>query len=102
MPDLVSHTGRVDLARQVFAVIEDFVEALLRGIDPARTTVVITSDHGHLEQLAPSHAHPKTHVPTWCFGRDAEQMAAQLRRPEAIFHELVKRHEQLCPTTPWN
>ena len=46
IPDLVSHTGRVELAREVFAVIERFVEAVLRGIEPRETVVVVTSDHG--------------------------------------------------------
>lgn len=91
IPDLVSHTGKVELARQVFAVIEDFVEAILRNIDPERTVVIITSDHGHLEQLATSHAHPKTAVPTWYFGPDAVQWAKRLRRPESIFHVVAGR-----------
>src|SRR5262249_19579359 len=66
IPDLVSHTGRLELARQVFAVIERFIETLLGALHP-KTVLVITSDHGHLEQLASSHAHPKTAVPTWYF-----------------------------------
>ena len=86
IPDLVSHTGRVDLARKVFADIEDLIENILRAIDPSDTTVIVTSDHGHLEQLTSSHAHPKTKVPTWYFGPDPLTSAARLRRPEAIFH----------------
>lgn len=89
IPDLVSHTGKIELARHVFAVIEDFVEAILGMINPDTTILVITSDHGHLEQLATSHAHPKTNVPTWYFGPDPLHTAARLRRPEAIFHLLA-------------
>jgi hypothetical protein len=89
IPDLVSHTGRIELARAVFAVIEDFVEAVLHAIADEPTVVVVTSDHGHLEQLSSSHAHPKTHVPTWYFGPNAEENAARLRRPEQIFHLLT-------------
>lgn len=91
IPDLVSHTGKVDLARDVFAVIEEFVERLLSRLDPAENILIVTSDHGHLEQVASSHAHPKTRVPTWYFGTDAEASAARLRRPEDIFHLLVER-----------
>jgi phosphopentomutase/2,3-bisphosphoglycerate-independent phosphoglycerate mutase family metalloenzyme len=90
IPDLVSHTGKIELARQVFAVIEDFVEGILGAIDPATTVVIITSDHGHLEQVATSHAHPKTKVPTWYFGPDAERVAHGLRRPENIAHLLMQ------------
>lgn len=88
--DLVSHTGRIDLARQVFAAIEDFLEVILRSLDPEETTVIVTSDHGHLEQVATSHAHPKTRVPTWVFSQDALAIADRLRRPEAIFHWLAE------------
>jgi hypothetical protein len=92
IPDLVSHTGRVELARQVFATIEDLVEAVLRSIDPADTIVIVTSDHGHLEQLTTSHAHPKTKVPTWYFGPEPRDCADRLRRPEAIFHHICRGH----------
>ena len=88
--DLVSHTGRVELAREVFAVIETFVEAVLRGIDPRETVVIVTSDHGHLEQVAYSHGHPKSRVPTWYFGPDAETVVDRLRRPEGIFHVIAE------------
>jgi hypothetical protein len=89
IPDLVSHTGRIELARDVFAVIERFVEAVFSRIDPAATTVIITSDHGHLEQLGTSRGHPKSKVPTWYFGPDAGQVACALARPEGIFHVLT-------------
>ena len=97
IPDLVSHTGRIELAREVFVIIEEFVEAILRTIDPATTAMIITSDHGHLEQLASSHAHPKTAVPTWYFGPDPMETAARLRRPESIFHVIAEMAEAQLP-----
>ncbi len=90
MADLVSHTGRVELARAVFQTIEDFVGEVLNRIDPAETVVIITSDHGHLEQVAFAHGHPRSKVPTWYFGPDAEEQAGRLRRPEAIFHVVAE------------
>jgi hypothetical protein len=90
LADLVSHTGRVDLARDVFAVIEDFADAVLTGIDSQETVVIITSDHGHLEQVAFSHGHPKSRVPTWYFGPDAAAHADRMHRPEGIFHVIAE------------
>jgi hypothetical protein len=90
LADLVSHTGRVELARSVFGVIETFVEAILGYIDSAETAVVITSDHGHLEQVGFAHGHPKSRVPTWYFGPDAEAAADRMRRPEGIFHVIAE------------
>lgn len=90
LADLVSHTGRVDLARDVFTAIESFIEAILLRIDPRETVVIVTSDHGHLEQVAYSRGHPKARVPTWYFGPDAELHADRLRRPENIFHTIAE------------
>ena len=88
IPDLVSHTGRVELARAVFAVIERFVEAVLKSA-AGSTTVIVTSDHGHLEQLASSRGHPKSNVPTWYFGPEPERWSPLLKRPEGIFQVLT-------------
>jgi hypothetical protein len=89
MADLVSHTGRVDLARDVFDEIESFVEVILRAMDPRETVLIVTSDHGHLEQVAFSHGHPKSRVPTWYFGENAESQADRMRRPEGIFQVVA-------------
>ena len=89
IPDLVSHTGRIESARDVFKIIERFVESALLRIDPATTSVIVTSDHGHLEQLGSSRGHPKSKVPTWYFGAEAERHAADLSRPEGIFRVLT-------------
>ncbi|HEY8505858.1 MAG TPA: hypothetical protein VIL46_14835 [Gemmataceae bacterium] len=89
LADLVSHTRRVDIARAVFATIESFVGAVLGAIDPAETVVIVTSDHGHLEQVGFTRGHPKSKVPTWYFGPDAEAHAGRMRRPEGIFHVVA-------------
>lgn len=89
IPDLVSHTGRIELAREVFEIIERFVAAVLARVDPRETMVIVTSDHGHLEQLGTSRGHPKSKVPTWYFGPDADRHAPRLTAPEGIFEVLT-------------
>jgi hypothetical protein len=86
LADLVSHTGRTDLARRTFALIERFIGELLDLIDE-ETTLVVTSDHGHLEQVGFTKGHPKSKVPTWCFGAGKMEVE-MLRRPEGIFTAL--------------
>ena len=66
------------------------MEVILREIDPRETAVIITSDHGHLEQVAFSHGHPKSKVPTWYFGTNAIAQAERMRRPEGIFHVIAE------------
>jgi Metalloenzyme superfamily len=87
--DLVSHTGRVDLARETFEVIEQFVGAVLDRVDTNRTKVIVTCDHGHLEQVAFHEGHPKSKVPTWYFGPDAECWVETLRRPQGVYEACV-------------
>ena len=91
LADLVSHTGQVERARAVFEVIESFVGGVLGAIDPVETAVIVTSDHGHLEQVAFTQGHPRSKVPTWYFGPDAEAQAGRMRRPEGIFHVVAER-----------
>jgi bisphosphoglycerate-independent phosphoglycerate mutase (AlkP superfamily) len=90
LADLVSHTGQVELARQVFEIIETFVGTLLGALESAETVVIVTSDHGHLEQVAFTRGHPKSRVPTWYFGPNAVVQADRLRRPEGIFHVVAE------------
>jgi hypothetical protein len=52
--------------------------------------VIVTSDHGHLEQVAFTRGHPKSRVPTWYFGPDASAQAERMRTPEAIFHVVAE------------
>ena len=91
LADLVSHTGRVELARATFRVIEEFLGAVLNRVDADKTRVIVTSDHGHLEQVAFDEGHPKSKVPTWFFGPDAESWIETLRRPQGVFEACVGR-----------
>jgi hypothetical protein len=95
MADLVSHTGQVEQAHRIFALIESFIEVILSTIDPAETVLIVTSDHGHLEQVGFAHGHPRSKVPTWYFGPDAEAQADRMRRPEGIF-QVIAEHGR-----PW-
>ena len=98
MPDLISHSGQLQLARAVFANIETLLAELLPAIDLSTTRVLVTSDHGHLEQVDYHHGHPKTLVPTWYFGPSALTTASLLRRPEHIFDFLASFPSALKPS----
>jgi hypothetical protein len=73
-------------SRPVFALIESFIEQVLLTINSAETLVIVTSDHGHLEQVAYDRGHPKSRVPTWCFAANADALADRMRTPEGIYH----------------
>lgn len=90
LADLVAHTGRVDLARATFGEIEAFLGLLLEELR-GEALVVVTSDHGHLEQVGFGHGHPKSRVPTWVFGPGARSLAEGLDVPARIFELLASR-----------
>jgi len=98
LADLICHTGRTDLARQTFQTIERFIGALLDRLDTRETVLIVTSDHGHLEQVGFTAGHPKSQVPTWCFGPDAADKAQLLSRPQGVFtvlDELAKEMQSV-------
>lgn len=88
--DLISHSGRLHLARAVFRDIERCVHSVLSHIDPTETIVVVTSDHGHMEQVEYDQGHPKTFVPTWYFGDGTTTPLDDLRTPEGIFRVFAR------------
>lgn len=71
LTDVAGHSQDIQFARTEIAKTDRFLAALLRAIDPARQTVVVTSDHGNLEDLSTrSHTHAK--VPLITYGAHAE------------------------------
>ncbi len=83
LADLISHTGREDLARETFRTIERFIGAVLDRVDTGRTTVCVTCDHGHLEQVGFSHGHPKSRVPTWYFAPNVTDSLRESAGPQS-------------------
>jgi hypothetical protein len=95
LADLISHTGRDDLARETFRTIEQFIGAVLDRVDTARTTVCVSCDHGHLEQVGFSHGHPKSRVPTWYFAPNVtdslrESADSQSVPPDIALNDLTR------------
>ncbi len=71
LTDVAGHSQDLQFARTEIAKTDRFLAALFRTIDPARQTVVVTSDHGNLEDLSTrSHTHAK--VPLIAYGAAAE------------------------------
>ncbi len=76
--DRVGHAQDMDLALTVLANLARFVRAVLARIDLARTTVMLTSDHGNVEDLS-SRNHTLNQVPTLAWGPGRAHVAARVR-----------------------
>jgi 2,3-bisphosphoglycerate-independent phosphoglycerate mutase len=69
--------------------LERMLGAALASIDPSETTVVLTSDHGNIEDLS-TKMHTLNPVPTLVLGAGAEALASRLRRLEDFTPVLLE------------
>ncbi|MGB8507674.1 MAG: hypothetical protein WCD76_04660 [Pyrinomonadaceae bacterium] len=76
--DRMGHEQNMEGALLVIASLASFVRAVLARVDLARTTVLLTSDHGNVEDLSIRN-HTLRFVPTLAWGRERERVAARVR-----------------------
>jgi hypothetical protein len=72
--DMLGHRGDLDAAVNLLEDIDLFLGALLQDLDLSRRTVIITSDHGNMEDCGRRH-HTKNLVPTILIGAAHNQLA---------------------------
>jgi len=86
--DRIGHMQRHDLARDHLSDLTRFVRAVLETADLSRQTVVLTSDHGNIEDLS-TRSHTLNPVATLAFGRARERVAASVRSLTDITPAIV-------------
>ena len=88
LTDLVAHRGtwqdKLEQARRV----ESLVDEVLRRIDPSQHRLVVTSDHGNLEE-GDHKRHTFNPVPLLAWGRDREQLLASIDEMTDVTSALV-------------
>jgi hypothetical protein len=70
LTDKAGHAQDVAWARHEIVRVERFIAALLDAVDPREQLVVVTSDHGNLEDLS-TRSHTRAPVPLMAFGAGA-------------------------------
>ncbi|MGB7068546.1 MAG: hypothetical protein WBD22_03570 [Pyrinomonadaceae bacterium] len=78
MTDKIGHDRDVEAARRHLPLLAEFVRALLEFVDLESTTVILTSDHGNIEDLSVRN-HTLNDVPTILWGRNADSVAPDIR-----------------------
>ena len=76
--DKVGHLQDFDAARTVLKDLARFIRELLEQLDLRRTSVILTSDHGNIEDLS-SRNHTLNAVPTIVWGARRKTLAARIR-----------------------
>jgi 2,3-bisphosphoglycerate-independent phosphoglycerate mutase len=86
--DKMGHAQDMEAARFVLRNLARFVRHLLSQLDLKRTTVLLTSDHGNIEDLS-SRNHTLNPVPTLIWGEHRESVAARVRNLADITPAIV-------------
>src|SRR3989441_7314018 len=87
--DRIGHTRKHDLARQHMLDLTRFVRAVLEASDLNRQTVVLTSDHGNIEDLS-TRSHTLNPVATVAFGKLARNISSRVRSLTDITPAIVE------------
>ncbi|HJX93197.1 MAG TPA: hypothetical protein VJ372_22065 [Pyrinomonadaceae bacterium] len=87
--DKVGHAQDMELARTILTSLSLFIRELLLRIDLERTTVILTSDHGNIEDLS-SRNHTLHAVPTIVWGAQRERVAARIQTLADITPAIVE------------
>ncbi|MDT4969805.1 MAG: 2,3-bisphosphoglycerate-independent phosphoglycerate mutase [Acidobacteriota bacterium] len=87
--DKTGHSQDAEAARRVLINLALFVRDLLSQLNLEDTTVVLTSDHGNIEDLS-TRNHTLNAVPTLIWGRHKESVAARVRNLADITPAIVE------------
>jgi 2,3-bisphosphoglycerate-independent phosphoglycerate mutase len=86
--DKVGHEQDMPKAREILTSLARFIRELLARLDLKRTTVILTSDHGNIEDLS-SRNHTLHLVPTIIWGAERERIAATIKSLADITPAIV-------------
>ena len=79
-PDMVGHTGKLDAAIKAVECIDQCLDRLVAAVDGTGGVMVITADHGNIEQMRDPHgegkhtAHTTNDVPIVVVGKAAREI----------------------------
>jgi len=76
-------------ARTVLQNLAAMIRAVLDGIDLRRTSVILTSDHGNIEDLS-TRNHTLNQVPTIVWGAEKEVIAKRVKSLADITPAIVE------------
>ena len=81
--DMAGHRQEPEMAEMALTRLDGLLEGVLAALDPTRDLLVLTSDHGNLEDRTTSD-HTLNPVPGLVWGRNARAVAESLRSLEDV------------------
>lgn len=93
--DMAGHRAEPDMADDVLARLDGLLDGLVATLDPQRDLLLVTSDHGNLEDTTTTE-HTLNPVPALVWGAGADEIAARLGSlvdvTPAVLHWLALPH----------
>ena len=90
LTDKAGHTQDMTWARTEIIRVDRFLKEVIAATDPERDLVVVTSDHGNLEDLS-TRSHTLSRVPLLAYGLDAEKFVDGMATLKDIAPRLLQR-----------
>jgi hypothetical protein len=87
--DRVGHAQDMDAALRVISNLAAFVRAVLARVDLSETTVILTSDHGNIEDLSIRN-HTRNLVPTLAWGVQRSEVQRRVRTLADITPAIIE------------
>ncbi len=87
--DVCGHRGDPAAAGQLVGELDRLLGTLIACLDPGRDTLVVTSDHGNLEDLS-SRGHSRNPVPFLAWGRLGDELRARVSAIEEVTPALLE------------
>src|SRR5262249_37202398 len=89
LTDKIGHAQDYAAAQQVILSLARFIRSLLAATDLNKSTVVLTSEHGNIEDLS-ARNHTLNPVPTLVWGRHRERIAGRVKSLTDITPAIVE------------
>lgn len=87
--DKIGHAQDMEAARTVLQDLALLIRQLLARVDLAHTSVILTSDHGNIEDLS-SRNHTLNEVPTIVWGANRDSIASRIKSLADITPAIVE------------
>jgi 2,3-bisphosphoglycerate-independent phosphoglycerate mutase len=94
LPDLAGHAQDMERGVKLLEDLEEFLDAVLSDLDLSRTMVILTSDHGNLEDLS-TKRHTRNPVPSLLWGTGAAEAAAGIGSLPDIAPAILRHLDML-------
>jgi len=88
LTDIAGHSGDKEFVSLILSVLDSFLESFLATVDLSSTTVILTSDHGNIEDSL-SRSHTRNSVTLLVWGPGAEYFTNRVTAIEELTPAMI-------------